>query len=236
MKKILAVLSILLVCVSLSSCQSEQTWYLDNTAESAMNTITVRKTDSEHLHVKAVCRNGAATGCLEEDFTLIAEDLAVFSGRNDLGHSYTIVMSFTDKRLNVSVGHDNNADESEALWFGDSVTLSGRYTTQPPEYKTANIVMDKVFHSDAELAKAVEEVLGEEEYAVFIRDFGMSTYIHEDKVNGRSVIKGNLKGLGDWCGFYSDPDGFFYGVYNHKCFSNDPVFQHNPPDFLMSLY
>lgn len=236
MKKILTVILLLLFCVSLSACQAEQTWYLINGTEATMNTITVRNTDSEHLHVKAECHDGAAVGYFEDDFTIIAENLAVLSGRNYQGNSYTITMSFTDQRMNIHIDHSSCVSESELLWFGDSVTLSGRYTMEPPEYATAGIVMEKVFHSDTELAKAVKEVLGEEEYIVFVHDFGMSTSIYEDESYGRVIIKGRLKGLGDWCGFYSDPDGFFYGVYNHKCFSNDPIFQNNPPDFLRSLY
>ena len=97
--------------------------------------------------------------------------------------------------------------------------------------------MEKVFLSDTELAKKVEETLGEKEYAVFVKDFGMSTTIYEDSyIKEQKVIKGKLNGLGEWCGFYSDPNGYFYGVYNHKCFSNDPVYQNNPPVLLRSLY
>ena len=236
MKKAIVSLFILLVCVSLSACQSEQTWYLINATETTMNTITVRKTDREHLHVKAECHHGAAVGCFEEDFTLIADNLAAFSGRNYQGTSYTVILSFTDQRLNVKIDHPSQATEAELLWFGDSISLSGRYTTEPPDFEYTGIVTEKVFYSDPELAKEVKEVLGEEEYAVFIHDFGISTSIYEDESYGRTVIKGKLTGLGDWCGFYSDPDGYFYGVYNHRCFSNDPVYQNNPPDFLMSLY
>ena len=204
-----------------------------------MNTITVKKTDSDHIHVTAECQNGANTGCFEEDFTMLTDNLAVFSSRNIKGNSYTVSMSFTDNKLIINVEHSNSDTEAETLWLGDNIILSGRYTKEPPdqEYNYTGIVMEKVFNSDMELANEVEEILGEKEYAVFVKDFGMSTYIYEDtKIKEQTVIKGKLNGLGDWCGFYCEPDGYFYGVYNHKCFSNDPVYKNNPPQLLMSLY
>lgn len=240
MKRILSILLILLAGFSVTACQSEEIWYFnDVTSGNAMNTITVKKTDSDHIHVTAECQNGANTGCFEEDFTLIADDLAVFSSRNIKGNSYTVSMSFTDNKLIIKVEHSNCDTEAETLWLGDNLSLSGIYTKDPPDpdYNYAGIVMEKVFHSDIELANEVEETLGEKEYAIFIHDFGMSTYIYEDtKIKEQTVIKGKLNGLGDWCGFYCDPGGYFYGVYNHKCFSNDPVYQNNPPQLLMPLY
>lgn len=240
MKRILSILLIVFVCLSFTACQSVETWYLnDSTSGAAKNTITIKKTDSDHLHVTAECQNGANTGYFEEDFTMITENLAVFSSRNRKGNSFTVCLSFSDDKMMIKVDRSNKDTEAETLWFGDNVSLSGRYTKDPPDssYHYEGIVMEKVFLSDTELAKKVEETLGEKEYAVFVKDFGMSTTIYEDSyIKEQKVIKGKLNGLGEWCGFYSDPNGYFYGVYNHKCFSNDPVYQNNPPELLRSLY
>lgn len=240
MKKIISTLLLFFVCLSFTACQSEETWYLnDKTSGAVINTITVKKTDSEHLHVTAECRKGANIGYFEEDFTIITENLAVFSSRNIKGNSYSVSMSFTDNKLIINVDRSSTDTEAQTLWFGDNVSLSGSYTKEPPDpdYNYEGIVTEKVFDSDTELAKKVEETLGEKEYAVFVNDFGMSTYIYEDtKIKEQKVIKGKLSGLGDWCGFYCDQNGYFYGVYNHKCFSNDPVYQNNPPQLLMPLY
>lgn len=240
MKKILFTLLLFFVCLAITACHSEEIWYLsDKTSGATNNIITIKKTDSDHLHVTAECRNGANTGFFEEDFTIITDNLAVFSSRDRKGNSYSISMSFTDNKLIIKVNHSNKNTEAETLWFGNNVSLSGRYTKEPPnpDNNYDSIVMEKVFHSDTELAKKVEETLGEKEYAVFVKDFGMSTYIYEDtKIKEQKVIKGKLDGLGDWCGFYSDQNGYFYGVYNHKCFSNDPVYQNNPPQLLLPLY
>ncbi|MBQ3417723.1 MAG: hypothetical protein IJH32_07800 [Ruminococcus sp.] len=236
MKKIVLILLIIFVLFLLTSCQTEQLWYLADATETTMNTITVRKTDQDHLHVKAECINGVNTGCFEEDFTLITENLAVYSGRNYRGYGYTVILNFSDDKLKVDVKNTESATEAELLWFGDTVKLSGKYSLEKPDFEYINIVIEKVFHSDMDLAQSVESLLGEEEYAVFVHNFGMSTSIYEEEVQGHKIIKGRLNGLGDWCGFYSSSDGYFYGVYDHRCFSNDPVYQNNPPAFLSALY
>lgn len=237
MKKLLAILlSILLVC-TLSACQSTKTWYSTDKDQDQTNVITVTKKDNNHLHVKAECFNGANTGLLEEDFLILEDGLAVYSGRNRLGYSYTVTLSYTEDRMRIKVDYSECGTESDALWFGNYVTISGRYSIEKPEFDNTNIVIEKVFKSDMELAKAVEEFLGGKEYETFIQDFGKSSRIKEEKdYTGRTIIKGELTGLGDWCGFYSTEDGYFYGIYNHRYFSNDPIYQNNPPDYLLSLY
>lgn len=237
MKKLLSILLTILLIGTLTACQSKKIWYSIGKDQGRTNVITVTKTDNKHLHIKAECFNGANTGLLEEDFLILDDGLAVYSGRNRLGYSYTVTLSYTEDRMSVNVDYTQCGTESDALWFGNNVIISGKYSLEKPEFDNTNIVIEKVFKSDMKLAKEVEELLGEKEYQVFIQDFGKSSRIKEEKdYKGRTIIKGELTGLGDWCGFYSTEDGYFYGIYNHRYFSNDPIYQNNPPDSLLSLY
>lgn len=218
----------------LSACEDskEEIWYRISYGAAQSNTILISKKTDKGFQLEADCVNGANLGKFNEEFIFVSDSKAVYSGRTNNGTEYKIFAIFNNENMTIEFNCNYMISEWDALGFGNTVTISGEYSPKKPEYDYSDLVLKKVFLSDSALAENVKEFLGEKEYKTFIYDFGMSNYIYETERNGYRVIKGTLKGIGNWCAFCSDDNGFFYGIYNDVYFTNDPIYKDTKPDFL----
>ncbi len=229
-----AIVIIILILPSSSEKNISQ-WYRINQGEAQINEILITSQTTDKLHLEASCFEGANMGFFSEDFTLVSEDEAIYSGESYRGDQYVIRLTFEDDIMKISVEHSENNPEWVVLGFGNLVTMSGEYSKERPVFDYSDIVFEKVFLHDDNLSNVVRQYLGEEKYASFISHFGMSTYINIQNENGYRTIIGSLRGIGNWCAFCSTSDGFFYGIDNYKYFTNDPIYKDAPPSFLESF-
>lgn len=227
---LLIVLSIIL----LNSCSKSdaEEWYRTSYEAAQMNVITISKYTDKGFQLSAQCINGANSGSFEGWFSFVTDTKAVYSSVSDKGVSYKIFVEFENKNMKVECKSEEIYSEWDLLGFGNVVTISGEYSKEKPNYDYSDLVIEKVFMSDVQLAESVKQYLGDSEYNTFVMDFGMSNYIYEKNNNGYIVTKGALRGIGDWCAFCSDSTGYFYGVYNDVYFTNDPIYKDSEPDFL----
>ncbi len=236
-KMIVEILCILIIyadtALSLTACAYNKTekWYRISYGAAQSNTITVSDKSNEGFQLNADCINGANIGSFAGWFSFNSDTTAEYTGTSYNGRTYTISAEFSDEIMTLKVHSVDGNSESNLLGFGNAVTLSGEYSQSKPIYDYSDLVLEKVFLSDTSLADSVKGFLGENEYKTFVYDFGMSNYIYETEKNGYKIIKGNLKGIGNWCAFCSDSNGFFYGIYNDKYFTNDSIYEDNMPDF-----
>lgn len=226
------VLIIILLVLSACEYSKEETWYRISYEAAQSNKILISKKTDKGFQLEADCVNGANIGKFNEEFIFVSDSKAVYSGKTNNGMEYKIFAIFNNKNMTLEFNCNDMISEWDALGFGNTVTISGEYSQKKPEYDYSDLVLKKVFLSDSALAERVKKYLGEKEYNTFVYDFGMSNYIYETEKNGYRVIKGTLKGIGNWCAFCSDADGFFYGIYNDVYFTNDPIYKDTKPDFL----
>lgn len=207
-------------------------WYRINYGAAQSNTITISNKSVEGFLLNADCINGANLGFWEGWFSFNSDTKAEYSSTSYNGQRYTIFAEFHGETMSLKVHCTEGYSEWDLLGFGNTVTLSGEYSQNKPIYDYSDLVFEKVFLSDRNLADSVKEFLGEDEYHTFVYNFGMSNYIYETEKSGYKVIKGTLKGIGNWCAFCSDSNGLFYGIYNYVYFTNDPIYKDSEPDFL----
>ncbi len=196
-----------------------------------MNLVTISENDENGFLMSASCKNGANLGEFEERFVYESKNKACFSGTSESGINFTVVAQFQDNSMKISVDSEGKHSEDVLLGFGFAVTLSGEYSKNKPEFDYTDIVLEKVFMQDKDVADLVKEYLGEQEFDSFVHNFGMSTHIFSEQQNDIAVVKGLLRGIGNWCAFCVDDDGYFYGYNNYEYFSNNPQFKDNPPEF-----
>lgn len=236
MKKLISVILIAILSFCTTACQTQQVWYRSDVDETCVNILSVSKKDKNHLHIKAECINGVNMGVFEEDFLLITDNIAIFSDRNFWENDYTVIARITEEKIIIKVRSSEKISEPKILNFGENVTLSREYTKEKPTFDYTNKVIEKVFLSDMELAHSVEEILGEKEYRDFIKAFGISSEITKTELGNKTIIYGKFEGLDNWCSFCNTSDGFIYGIYDNHYFSNDPIYQNNPPTFMGKVY
>ncbi|MBE7039567.1 MAG: hypothetical protein E7398_02425 [Ruminococcaceae bacterium] len=224
---------ITLMLIIFTSCNNEniKTWYRINMGAGQMNVITISEKTSEGFSLKASCSNGANLGEFEGYFIYESKNKAVFSGKSFDGIEYKVIAELKNEIMNISVSSDRLSPEHSLLDLGYAVTLSGEYSTEKPTFDYSERVLEEVFLSDENIAKSVKEYLGEEEYESLIHNFGIST-IFETEEDGHVIIRGNLRGIGNWCTFCADANGYFYIINDYEYFSNDPIYKYNAPDFI----
>lgn len=232
-KKLVLFIIITLILIVFTSCndKSIETWYRINMGAAQMNVLTISNKTSEGFSLQASCSNGANLGEFEGYFLYESENKAVFSGESFDGIDYKIIIEHENEILNISVVSNEFSPEYNLLGLGYAVTLSGEYSIQEPVFDYSERVLEEVFLSDTNVAKSVEEYLGQEEYESLIHNFGMSA-IFQTEEDGHIVIRGNLRGIGNWCTFCSTTNGYFYIINDYEYFSNDPIYTNNPPEFI----
>lgn len=235
-KKIFEVFQVPFIFIMLILCactdNQKDTWYRISYGAAQSNTVLISQKTDKGFHLEADCINGANIGKFSGEFLFVSNSKAIYTGKTEHGIDYKILVIFNNENMTIEFEPKNNCSEWNALSFGNTVTISGEYSRKKPLYDYSDLVFEQVFLSDTALAKKVREYLGEKEYNTFVYNFGMSSYIYETKESGYKVIKGTLKGIGNWCAFCSDSNGFFYGIYNDVYFTNDPIYKDTKPDFL----
>lgn len=210
--------------------QKSNKWYETGKSKEKTHLLEIFTQDNTGLITASFSNRYASDLYYTQDFQILDDSIAFFRGYSDkTNEPYSVSLKKENKTITISIDCEKNFPEWEILGLNDGETISGQYTQERKyDYKAETI--EKVFKGNLEIARNVENYLGDEAYNEFVDIFGQSMSIYDEEIEGGfQVTYGVMPSIGCWCAFHYTETGLFYGCYNYTYFSNDPLFADSAP-------